>query len=123
MLTFEKAEFLGGSAIVEKLTVIIHFFLDLPSVLIIPQSLPFTKVRHNVSTIDAQPSKFSGAIIVSVTGLLLVCWLIHTYTPSYAKQVDDESNPLSFSQVFQLVPDGGSYYVYVSWSDYWRVPR
>ncbi|KAI9568979.1 nuclear transport factor 2 [Boletus coccyginus] len=80
MLTFEQAQFLGGSSIVAKLT-----------------SLPFTKVRHNVSTIDAQPSKFNGAIIVSVTGLLLV---------------DEESNPLSFSQVFQLVPDSGSYYVF-----------
>lgn len=76
-----------------------------------------------MSTIDAQPSKFDGAIIVSVTGLLLVCWLVHTSTLSYSKQVDEESNPLSFSQVFQLVPDGGSYYVYVSSSDYWHVPR
>ena len=28
-------------------------------------------------------------------------------------QVDDSPNPLQFSQVFQLIPDGGSYYVYV----------
>ena len=26
-------------------------------------------------------------------------------------QVDDSPNPLQFSQVFQLIPDGGSYYV------------
>lgn len=40
-----------------------------------------------------------------------------------SKQVDDESNPLSFSQVFQLIPENGTYYVYVSWLDYERVPR
>ncbi|KAG8217244.1 hypothetical protein J3R82DRAFT_5333 [Butyriboletus roseoflavus] len=79
MLTFEQAQILGAPAIVEKLT-----------------SLPFTKVRHNVSTIDAQPSVSRGAIIVSVTGYLLV---------------DDEPNPLSFSQVFQLVNEGTTYYV------------
>jgi hypothetical protein len=28
-------------------------------------------------------------------------------------QVDDGVNPLQFSQVFQLIPEGGSYYVYV----------
>jgi len=28
-------------------------------------------------------------------------------------QVDDSPNPLQFSQVFNLIPDGGSYYVCV----------
>ena len=28
-------------------------------------------------------------------------------------QVDDSQNPLQFSQVFQLVPEGGTYYVCV----------
>lgn len=28
-------------------------------------------------------------------------------------QVDDSPNPLQFSQVFHLIPDGASYYVYV----------
>ncbi|KAF8263410.1 nuclear transport factor 2 [Lactarius quietus] len=60
-------------------------------------SLPFTKVVHKVVTLDAQPSNPSAAsLIVSVTGLLLV---------------DDGANPLQFSQVFQLIPDGASYYV------------
>ena len=76
-----------------------------------------------MSTLDAQPSISSGALIVSVTGLLLVCWLIHTSTPAYAKQVDDEPNPLNFSQVFQLVNEGNTYYVYVSYFDYQRIPR
>ncbi|TFY61213.1 hypothetical protein EVG20_g7140 [Dentipellis fragilis] len=30
-----------------------------------------------------------------------------------APQVDDSPNPLNFSQTFQLIPDSGSYYVYV----------
>jgi hypothetical protein len=80
MLTFEGAQFLGVGAIVEKLT-----------------SLGFNHVRHNVSTIDAQPSISSGALIVSVTGYLFV---------------DDGPNPLSFSQVFQLANEGGTYYVF-----------
>ena len=72
MLTFEQVPTLGVNAIVEKLTVNTRF-LGPPSVLIVPQSLSFSKVRHNVSTIDAQPSISSGALIVSVTGFLLVC--------------------------------------------------
>ena len=28
-------------------------------------------------------------------------------------QVDEGENPLAFSQIFQLIPEGGSYYVYV----------
>ncbi|KAF8061609.1 nuclear transport factor 2 [Lyophyllum atratum] len=61
-------------------------------------SLPFEKVQHKVTTRDAQPSSPSqGSLIVSVTGLLLV---------------DDSPNPLQFSQVFHLIPDGASYYVF-----------
>ncbi|KAJ7650577.1 nuclear transport factor 2 [Roridomyces roridus] len=61
-------------------------------------NLPFQKVQHKVTTKDAQPSSGSVAsLLVSVTGLLLV---------------DDNTNPLQFSQVFQLIPDGTSYYVF-----------
>jgi len=60
-------------------------------------SLPFSSVQHKVTTCDAQPSSPTiPSLIVSVTGLLVV---------------DDSPNPLQFSQVFQLIPDGGSYYV------------
>ncbi|KAJ7243372.1 nuclear transport factor 2 [Mycena haematopus] len=59
--------------------------------------LPFQKVQHKVTTKDAQPSSDSVAsILVSVTGLLVV---------------DDSPNPLQFSQIFHLIPEGGSYYV------------
>lgn len=37
------------------------------------QSLPFAKVQHQVSTLDAQPSNETGGIVVVVTGALLVC--------------------------------------------------
>ncbi|KAG7086514.1 Nuclear transport factor 2 [Marasmius oreades] len=61
-------------------------------------TLPFAKVQHKVLTIDAQPSSPTVAsLICSVTGLLLV---------------DDSPNPLQFSQIFHLIPDGQSYYVY-----------
>jgi len=60
-------------------------------------SLPFQKVQHKVTTRDAQPSSQSVAsLIVNVTGLLVI---------------DDSPNPLQFSQVFHLIPEGGSYYV------------
>ncbi|KAL1984167.1 hypothetical protein VTN96DRAFT_9388 [Rasamsonia emersonii] len=81
MLTFETAAVQGSAAIIEKLT-----------------SLPFSKVVHQVATLDAQPSSESGGILVLVTGALLV---------------DDEQKPMSYTQAFQLLPDGqGSYFVF-----------
>ncbi|KAL1999128.1 hypothetical protein VTN02DRAFT_5009 [Thermoascus thermophilus] len=59
-------------------------------------SLPFQKVAHKISTFDAQPSNEAGGILVTVTGLLLV---------------DEEQNPQSYTQTFQLLPDGQSYFV------------
>ncbi|WEW55109.1 Nuclear transport factor 2 [Emydomyces testavorans] len=70
----------GSTTILEKLT-----------------SLPFQKVVHQVSTLDAQPTN-NGGILVMVTGALLV---------------DEEQKPMSYSQTFQLLPDGaGSYFVF-----------
>ncbi|KAK9463205.1 uncharacterized protein V1516DRAFT_667109 [Lipomyces oligophaga] len=81
MLSFEGAQVQGAKAIIEKLV-----------------SLPFQKVAHRISTLDAQPaSPGSGSVLVMVTGELLV---------------DEEQNPQRYSQVFQLMPDGGSYYVF-----------
>lgn len=37
-----------------------------------PKTLPFEKVAHKVSTLDAQPSNETGGILVMVTGALLV---------------------------------------------------
>ncbi|KAL2008024.1 hypothetical protein VTN00DRAFT_8006 [Thermoascus crustaceus] len=59
-------------------------------------NLPFQKVAHKVSTFDAQPSNEVGGILVTVTGVLLV---------------DEEQNPHSYTQTFQLIPDQGSYFV------------
>jgi len=61
------------------------------------KSLPFQSVQHKVTTLDAQPSTNPAVIIVSVTGLLVV---------------DGSENPLQFSQVFQLVPTGGTYFIH-----------
>ncbi|KAF7353686.1 Nuclear transport factor 2 [Mycena venus] len=96
MLTFEGTQTMGGAAIVEKLA---RFPLIAPDELIRrAQSLPFQKVQHKVTTKDAQPSSQEVAsLLVSVTGLLVV---------------DDSPNPLQFSQIFHLIPEGGSYYVF-----------
>ncbi|KAL9612643.1 MAG: hypothetical protein Q9167_002770 [Letrouitia subvulpina] len=81
MLTFETAAVQGTSGILEKLT-----------------SLPFSKIKHQVSTLDAQPSNEAGGILVMVTGALLV---------------DEEQRPMNYTQTFQLLPDGaGSYFVF-----------
>ncbi|KAI1908160.1 Nuclear transport factor 2 [Ophidiomyces ophidiicola] len=80
MLTFENSSIQGTGLIVEKL-----------------MSLPFQKVAHRVSTLDAQPTN-EGGILVMVTGALLV---------------DEEQKPMSYSQTFQLLPNGaGSYFVF-----------
>ncbi|KAE9968803.1 Nuclear transport factor 2 [Venturia inaequalis] len=80
MLTFETTAIQGTAGIVEKLG-----------------NLPFQKVAHRVSTLDAQPSNEAGGIMVLVTGALLV---------------DEEQKPMSYTQVFQLLPEAGSYYVF-----------
>ncbi|KFZ20464.1 hypothetical protein V501_00104 [Pseudogymnoascus sp. VKM F-4519 (FW-2642)] len=91
MLTFESAAVAGAGPIVEKLT-----------------SLPFAKVKHQVSTLDAQPVE-GGGIIILVTGALLV-----SYPASKrAGNVDEEQRPMNYSQCFQLLPDGaGSYFIF-----------
>ncbi|KAJ5287547.1 Nuclear transport factor 2 Eukaryote [Penicillium angulare] len=78
MLTFETSSVMGGNAIVEKL-----------------MTLPFQKVRHELATLNAQPTHGEG-IIVLVTGALLV---------------DEEQRPMNYTQCFKLMPENGSYYV------------
>ncbi|KAF4989349.1 nuclear transport factor 2 [Fusarium heterosporum] len=81
MLTFESASSLGAAAIAEKLV-----------------SLPFEKVKHQVTTLDAQPSNDQGGVIILITGALLV---------------DEEQRPMNFTQSFQLARDaGGNYFVF-----------
>lgn len=82
MLTFEGTQIVGAAAIVEKLTVSGRRRVALCSLLnglcfygFHPQSLPFAKVAHKVTTTDAQPSS-ATSLIVSVTGLLLVSLLL-----------------------------------------------
>ncbi|KAK1675711.1 nuclear transport factor 2 [Colletotrichum godetiae] len=80
MLTFESASSLGVNSIVEKLS-----------------SLPFEKVKHQVTTLDSQPTT-EGGIIILVTGQLLV---------------DEEQRPMSYTQAFQLLRDSlGNYFVF-----------
>lgn len=80
MLTFETSQLQGAKSIVEKLV-----------------SLPFQRVAHRITTLDAQPASSNGDVLVMITGDLLI---------------DEEQNPQRFSQVFHLIPDGSSYYVF-----------
>jgi len=81
MLTFETTAVAGAHNIIEKLS-----------------NLPFQKVQHQVTTLDAQPTTGDGGILVMVTGALLV---------------DAEAKPMSYTQVFQLQSDGaGSFFVF-----------
>ncbi|KAG5296854.1 nuclear transport factor 2 [Histoplasma ohiense] len=80
MLTFETSCVKGTSAIMDQLL-----------------GLPFQKVEHVQSTIDAQPTA-EGGVVVLVTGALMV---------------DEEPKPMNYSQLFHLRPDGrGSFYVF-----------
>ncbi|RDW86381.1 nuclear transport factor 2 family protein [Aspergillus mulundensis] len=105
MLTFETSAVQGVAGIIEKLTVstsgtsrmVIEFLLR-SAALVSAGGLPFQKVQHKVATLDAQPSGEHGGILVLVTGALLV---------------DEEQNPMNYTQTFQLMPDGaGSYFVF-----------
>lgn len=78
LCTFESEKLQGQQRIVEKLG-----------------SLPFRECKHQIDTMDAQPSP-AGGIIVFVTGKLLT---------------EGQSNPLKFSQMFHLSPVGGSFVV------------
>lgn len=80
MLTFESASVLGAQAIVEKLA-----------------GLPFQKVKHQVATLDAQPSPNDGVVIL-VTGALLV---------------DEEQRAMNYTQAFQLLKGvDGQYFIF-----------
>ncbi|PGH17773.1 hypothetical protein AJ79_00914 [Helicocarpus griseus UAMH5409] len=79
MLTFETNRVQGTEAIVKQLV-----------------DLPFQKVEHKRSTVDAQPTE-EGGVVVLVTGALMV---------------DDEKNPMNYTQAFHLRRDAVGFYVY-----------
>ncbi|EMC92839.1 hypothetical protein BAUCODRAFT_125801 [Baudoinia panamericana UAMH 10762] len=80
MLTWEEKPFQGTTNIITQL-----------------QELPFRQVKHQVATLDAQPSDEQGSILVFVTGALLV---------------EAEQRPMSYSQTFQLKRNGDSYIIF-----------
>ncbi|KAL8931846.1 MAG: hypothetical protein Q9211_006693 [Gyalolechia sp. 1 TL-2023] len=98
MLTFESDRVQGTSGIVEKLV-----------------SLPFQKIKHQVATLDAQPSSEQGGIIVMSIAECNREDLQDPTRPARADnlQVDEEERTMNYTQVFQLLPDGaGSYFVF-----------
>ncbi|WZZ10531.1 hypothetical protein YC2023_096452 [Brassica napus] len=70
MLTFEGQKIQGSQNIVAKLT-----------------SLPFQQCKHNITTVDCQPSGPAGGMLVFVSGNL---------------QLAGEQHALKFSQVWHL---------------------
>eukprot|EP00590_Aulacoseira_subarctica_P008574 CAMPEP_0172423572 /NCGR_PEP_ID=MMETSP1064-20121228/17584_1 /TAXON_ID=202472 /ORGANISM="Aulacoseira subarctica , Strain CCAP 1002/5" /LENGTH=123 /DNA_ID=CAMNT_0013165013 /DNA_START=18 /DNA_END=389 /DNA_ORIENTATION=- len=79
MLTFEGQQFLGPGAILEKIKSV-------------------GQVKHEVKSLDVQPSSTPSAIIIFVTGAI---------------RIGGDSNPLHFCEMFQLVSTGpGAYYVH-----------
>uniref|UniRef100_A0A7I4D1G9 NTF2-related export protein n=1 Tax=Physcomitrium patens TaxID=3218 RepID=A0A7I4D1G9_PHYPA len=81
MLTFEGEKIQGAQSISNKLN-----------------SLPFQQCKHNISTVDCQPSGLSGGWVVFVSGNL---------------QLPGEEHLLKFSQMFHLAPTPqGSFYVF-----------
>ncbi|KQJ99134.1 nuclear transport factor 2 [Brachypodium distachyon] len=59
-------------------------------------SLPFQQCHHKIDTVDCQPSGPQGGVLVFVSGAI-------TTGPG--------EHPLKFSQMFHLLPAGGSFYV------------
>ncbi|XP_062192169.1 nuclear transport factor 2-like [Phragmites australis] len=59
-------------------------------------SLPFQQCQHTVITVDCQPSGPQGGMLVFVSGSI---------------RTGPEDHPLKFSQVFHLLPTGGSFFV------------
>ncbi|KAL3680868.1 hypothetical protein R1sor_023824 [Riccia sorocarpa] len=81
MLTFEGEKIQGAQNISAKLN-----------------GLPFQQCKHNISTVDCQPSSPTGGVLVFVSGNL---------------QLPGEEHVLKFSQMFHLVPGPtGNLYVY-----------
>ncbi|KAL2621160.1 hypothetical protein R1flu_001365 [Riccia fluitans] len=80
MLTFEGEKIMGAQNISAKLN-----------------GLPFQQCKHNISTVDCQPSASVGGVIVFVSGSL---------------QLPGEEHMLKFSQMFHLLPTQGSFYVF-----------
>ncbi|XP_010478053.1 PREDICTED: nuclear transport factor 2-like [Camelina sativa] len=80
MLTFEGQKIQGSQNIVAKLT-----------------SLPFNQCKHNITTVDCQPSGPAGGMLVFVSGNL---------------QLAGEQHALKFSQMFHLISNQGTYYVF-----------
>ncbi|XP_042433321.1 nuclear transport factor 2A-like isoform X11 [Zingiber officinale] len=76
MLTFEGEKIQGAAAIVSKLT-----------------SHPFQQCAHAISTVDCQPSGFSGGVLVVVNGFLLL---------------GGEQHPRMFSQICDFRSGFGS---------------
>jgi len=53
--------------------------------------------KHQIGTKDVQPSPQQGGILVFVSGVILI---------------EGQEHPLKFSQIFQLLPDAGNYYIF-----------
>lgn len=121
MLTFEGTPIQGATAIVEKLTVNLFLtrlwasWLTLRRFISSEPSIHFGPAQgHHLRrpafvSVRCQPYGQGDRVVgCKWITLHLLALLSFQYT---APQVDDSPNPLQFSQVFQLIPENGSYYV------------
>jgi hypothetical protein len=83
MMTFEGSQFLGTQNIIQKF-------------------VSFGRVQHTVKTLDVQPSTHPEAIIIFVTGHVVIGDV----------QPGEKPNPLHFSEFFHLIGQGGNYHIH-----------
>ncbi|CAN7077723.1 unnamed protein product [Brassica oleracea var. botrytis] len=101
MLTFEGQKIQGSQNIVAKLT-----------------SLPFQQCKHNITTVDCQPSGPANGMLVFVSGNLQLAGEQHALKFSQistARCLDFDCFIIVLSsvpQMFHLVSNQGNYYVF-----------
>ncbi|MCD7468769.1 Nuclear transport factor 2B [Datura stramonium] len=90
MLNFEGQKYQGAQNITAKLTGAQNITAKLTG-------LPFQQCKHQINTVDCQPSGPAGGMLVFVSGNL---------------SLPGEQHALKFSQMFHLIPTPqGSFYV------------
>lgn len=112
MLTWEGQQFQGAESIVEKIGVrdsLLCFELtDSLLVAAFPNSQAQCLDNRCPAIVPVGCQSYRNCIRVP-SGAIVNSFMPNT--SQHVIQVDDSPNPLPFAQTFQLIPDGGSYWV------------